>query len=331
MKHVVDCIDAGSEYCPCYLAETGECITCSQLQGKDFCDCKNWKGVCIYQEYVWNRHTIKEGRKNFLCRILEKERVSDAVVILTIEVTKTLARELNQAGAYVFLRGAREPYFFDTPMSIMTADAERGTIKAALQVRGVKTKSLGVLDDEVYLRGPYWNGLLGLQNLKKMRGQRALLVTRGIGQAPALPVARKLVMAGNEVDVILDPGRAGVCFAEPYYRELGCGVVVLPLLDNKLSVPEESLAIIKSMVEEKGVSLVYSGGSDKLHEGIGRLVSSLDKDISFCCSNDAKFCCGEGVCGSCQTRLPDGSRIKTCKTQLSPIELFERSAKKHNG
>ena len=29
------CIDAGSENCPCLLAESGDCITCSRLKGKD--------------------------------------------------------------------------------------------------------------------------------------------------------------------------------------------------------------------------------------------------------------------------------------------------------
>lgn len=28
------CVDAGSAYCPCYLAESGECIACSLLRGK---------------------------------------------------------------------------------------------------------------------------------------------------------------------------------------------------------------------------------------------------------------------------------------------------------
>ena len=46
-KETIDCIDAGSEFCPCHLAESGECILCSQLQGSHFCDCLNWKGVCI--------------------------------------------------------------------------------------------------------------------------------------------------------------------------------------------------------------------------------------------------------------------------------------------
>ena len=36
------CVDTGSENCPCELAVTGDCLTCSRLQGKDSCDC-DWK------------------------------------------------------------------------------------------------------------------------------------------------------------------------------------------------------------------------------------------------------------------------------------------------
>lgn len=69
---IKDCIDAGSEYCPCHLAETGDCILCSQLSGKKFCDCINWKGVCIYQEFIWNGKKAKEERETYLGKIIKK-------------------------------------------------------------------------------------------------------------------------------------------------------------------------------------------------------------------------------------------------------------------
>jgi len=323
MYRILDCIDAGSEYCPCYLAETGECLTCSQLQGKTFCDCKNWKGVCIYQEYVWNRLRMKERRKNTICELVEKKHVSENVMIIKIKVTRTMARELNQPGAYVFLRGTDEAEYFETPMAIMAVDEREGAIDIAVQVRGVKTKSLSQADSEISLRGPYWNGLLGLKFIKGLRDSSALLAIRGIGQAPALPVARKLVTAGNRVEVILDVGRSEVNFTKENFLELGCVVTEKSLLDPaSLLVPEATLAYIKKSITENGVKLVYSGGSDKLHLGIGRLLSSQQERVYFACSNDARICCGEGICGSCHTRLSDGSRVKTCKTQLSPVELF---------
>ena len=62
MKEYANCIDCGTEFCPCKLAETGECILCSQLQGEHFCDCLNWNGVCIYQELYNNGMKAKKGR-----------------------------------------------------------------------------------------------------------------------------------------------------------------------------------------------------------------------------------------------------------------------------
>ena len=323
MHQILNCIDAGSEYCPCYLAETNECIMCSHLQGKAFCDCRSWKGVCIYQEYVWNRHRMKEGRKTSLSTVVEKKVLKDAVMLLKIQVSRTLARELNQPGAYVFMRDIKNPAFFDTPMSIMRSNEEEGTVEIAIQIRGAKTKSLQGLGTEILIRGPYWNGLLGLKYIKGLSKGKALLIARGIAQAPALPVARKLVLSGNSVDVILDEGRAGINFTEEYFKELGCKVLHNTVLNSKtLKLPQETRELIRQYIEEKGINLIYSGGTDKLHESIVELLAELKSDIYFTCSNDAKICCGEGVCGSCHTRLSDGSRIKTCKTQISPVEIF---------
>ena len=323
MYQPLDCIDAGSDFCPCYLAESGECLMCSQLQGKTFCDCKNWKGVCIYQEYVWNGHRMKKRRENTTSEIIERTDVSENITIIKVRVNKTMARELNQPGAYVFLRKTDEPDYFDTPMSVMAVDEPEGIVEIAVQIRGVKTKALKKAGTVINLRGPYWNGLLGLKYIKGLRNSSALLVARGIGQASALPVARKLLTAGNRVEVILDRGRSGVNFAENNFLDLGCGVEEKNLLDPAtLAIPEDTLAYIRKSILDNGIKLVFSGGSEKLHLGIGRLLSTLEERIYFACSNDARFCCGEGICGSCHARLSDGSRIKTCKTQLSPVELF---------
>ncbi len=324
MQQVLNCIDAGTEYCPCFLAETGECLMCSQLQRKTFCDCRNWNGVCIYQEYISNRSQKKEHRKALPGRILKREVISDSVIILKIQVNKTLARELSQPGAYVFLKNIKDPNYFDAPMSIMSADEREASVDVAIQIKGVKTRALDEFNiTEVSLRGPYWNGVLGLKYIKGVQEQKALLVTRGIGQAPAVPVAKKLILAGNSVEVILDQGRAGANFAEKYFRELGCEIKIKPVFDLKtLTLTDEIKEYIRQSVLENSIKLVYSSGSDKMHEGICRLLLSTAPDVFFACSNGASFCCGEGVCGSCHTRTTDGTRIKTCKTQLNPVEIF---------
>lgn len=324
---IQDCIDAGTEYCPCYLAETGECIMCSQLQGKVFCDCLNWKGVCIYQEYIWNRSHSKENRQVQRCRILSQDMVSPVVALLTIEVQKTLARELNQPGAYVFLRVCADTDFFDTPMSIMRTDERAGTIEIAIQERGVKTKyflqSTAMSGQEIFLRGPYWNGILGLKYLKSFQKGKALLIVRGIGQASALPVAKKLLQGGNEVEVVLDVGKIKMNFTAKLFQEMGCQVINKEVINlDKLSLTEEIIAHLKDSVVNNDVGLIYSGGSELLHQGIARFMQENDREVFFVCSNNAQICCGEGICGSCQTRLPDGTRVKRCKTQLEPLKIY---------
>ncbi|HHY06498.1 MAG TPA: sulfide/dihydroorotate dehydrogenase-like FAD/NAD-binding protein [Clostridia bacterium] len=322
---ITNCIDAGTEYCPCYLAETGECIMCSQLQGKVFCDCINWRGVCIYQEYIWNNVQSKERRPVHACRILEQKEIAPLVTLLKIQVKRTLARELNQPGAYVFLRAPAYPTFFDLPMSIMSADERAGIIEIAVQKRGIKTKYLLQQEGqkEVLLRGPYWNGILGLKYLKSFQKGKALLVVRGIGQAPALPVARKLLQGGNEVEVLLDRGRIEVDFTGDLFRKMGCQVREKELLKREdFTITEETLIYLRESFLQRGFGLIYGGGSELLHQGISCLLQEVERKVYFVCSNNAQLCCGEGVCGSCQTRLADGSRVKRCKTQLEPLSIY---------
>ena len=69
IKEAVECIDLGTEYCPCKLAEQGQCLICSQCQGECFWDCLNWKGVCVYQELYNNGNKAKEGRKTYDCTV----------------------------------------------------------------------------------------------------------------------------------------------------------------------------------------------------------------------------------------------------------------------
>jgi len=330
MAQVQNCIDAGTEYCPCYLAETGDCLMCSQLQGKTFCDCRDWQGVCIYREYVANRSRMKEKRESRICRILEKEEISAEVTILKIQVSRTLAREMNQPGAYVFLRNPQADQYFDAPMSVLAVDEREAAIEIAVQIKGAKTKVLNersVLSDGsagVLLRGPYWNGVLGLRLIKGLRLERALLLTRGIGQAPAVAVAKKLIQGGNKVTVFVDPGRSGLDLSERYFRKLGCATEeISPLFDTKnLTLAEEAREYLKRRIKEEGYRLLFSSGPDKMHEGIGRLLLAEAPDVSLACSNGARLCCGEGICGSCQTRTSDGTRVKSCKSQLEPIEIF---------
>lgn len=312
-----ECIDIGSEYCPCYLAESNDCITCSILQGKEFCEC-NWMGVCVYHEFKCNGYEKKQVRNNFTSNIIVKKRIADNIYILKLKVTKTIARQLKEPGAYIFIRAENSEQYFDIPMSVMYADDIEDFIIVAYKVLGPKTKKLNESNKNILIRGPYWNGAFGLKNLKLVRNKNCLVIARGIAQAPAVLVIEKLVKNNNNVFLLIDKGSAKKNFISDYIRNLNIKV----LEENVLSIKGKH--IIKDMLINEDIDLVYSGGSDILHYQIIKILDELSLDPLIVATNNNEICCGEGICGACSTYLNDGTVIKACKTQIEVRDIFSR-------
>ncbi|ABY92863.1 sulfide/dihydroorotate dehydrogenase-like FAD/NAD-binding protein [Thermoanaerobacter sp. X514] len=318
MANRLECIDAGTDYCPCYLAELNECIVCSQLQGKNFCDC-NWRGVCIFQEFVWAGYKAKATRSTIFSKVLKREEINEEVIILTLKVPNKMARDLNEPGSFVFLRGISSPPFFDTPMSVMYADELEGIIKIAIQVSGPKTKLIQKAEEgeEVYLRGPYWNGLLGYRYIKGTHNSKALVVLRGIAQAPGVIVISKLINNKNKVIAIVDKGKVGVNFINDYLKEFNITIIEAELLS------EEGQRILKELIKDKEITVVYSGGSDEQHVNILNYLDLYNQEAYLAVSNNNTICCGEGICGSCEVQIGD-QKVRTCKVQVDIRKALER-------
>lgn len=317
----IDCIDAGTDYCPCYLAETNNCLICSQLQGKLFCDCVNWKGVCIYQEYIWNGSRRKEPRENLAVDITAKEIINQKVMFLRIKVTRTLSRELNHPGSYIFLKDEKYPDFFDVPTSILFSDEINETVDILLQMYGAKTKILFDDTSSLIMRGPYWNGIIGLKNIKSISNRNCLILARGIAQAPCVLVAKKLRLAGNNVSVILDTGNSKTNFSKKYFEDLGCSILEMEIMCNK-TINEKARSAILKIISDEDTAFVFSGGSDIMHKYIINTITSAPQKVLFACTNNSSICCGEGICGSCGTSLKDGRKIKACKAQIDPMDIM---------
>ncbi|SDY49452.1 NAD(P)H-flavin reductase [Proteiniborus ethanoligenes] len=317
MHRRLECIDAGSEYCPCYLAETKNCITCSQLQGKEFCDC-NWTGTCILQELTMNRNKVKKQRDYYNGGIEEFDKIGQDSFLLKLKVTKTLARQLKEPGSYVFIRDNNLPQYFDTPMSVMKSDELNGTITIVFKAVGTKTNQLKNIKDNVLIKGPYWNGVLGLSYIKKVKGENCLVLARGISQAPSLLSLEKLVKNNNHVTLILDKGSVGEIFINDYIKSMSIEIFEEDLMSEKGSV------LVKHILTNKNISLIFSAGSDLLHMKIIKLIDELDIKPYLAVTNNTEICCGEGICGGCTTRLKNEGRVKPCKTQIDARKIIER-------
>lgn len=323
-KEKMDCIDCGTEYCPCKLAESGECIICSQLQGECFCDCLNWKGVCIYQELYNNGGKAKEGRKTYNCKVSYVREVENSLIMIKFMAPHKLVLDLVKPGSYVFIRTDAN-YFFDIPISIMDSNIDTNEITIVVEVRGVKTKRLlgTKVGEDIVIRGPYWNGVFGLENLSKLHGENALVLSRGIGMAPMMPVIRYLENNGNDLDLYVDTAPFGENFAEEYI----CKYNVFPRQTNLLgkgTLSEEGRFIISNSIKDKDIKLIHLAGADILTYSVIEYLDEIGRnDILLSCCNNFKMCCGEGVCGACTARF-SGHRVKRfCKMQSDPRSIFE--------
>lgn len=311
------CVDAGSEFCPCYLAELNECITCSHLQGKSFCDCGNI-GICIYQEYIWCGNKKKAVRGIYPAKVVEKHALSEKGILLKLKVSKELARQLNEPGAFVFLRERHMPHYFDVPMSIMHSNEEEEVILIAIQILGIKTKALKDVEGEVLLKGPYWNGILGKAFLKQVAGENCLVVAKGIAQAPSVLVVNKLIKNNNNVETILDKGNLGEIFVEAYLDRKRCRIVNLDLMSTS------GREYLEQKLSDRNLKLVFSAGPDLMHLEILKKLDTLNPEVLPVVTNNTPMVCGEGVCGSCIITLENGLQIRACKTQLDVRKAMER-------
>ncbi len=322
MYKYVDCIDSGSEFCPCILAEKGECIICSQLHGKCFCDCLDWKGICIYQEFTWNDNKAKKIRQYHGYVIEEKKYIREDLLQLDIKVSKYLARELNSMGAFVFLKKPGDSDAFSTPISVMLSDTVRNIIRVVIKIYGVKTKALCECEREIMVKGPYWNGIQGQRFLSGLKGSNVLIIARGAAAAPGVMAAKKLIKKGNQVYVLLDKGRSDQNFSKKYYEALGCIVQDTSLCEINGDFKPSGEKDIRLLIERLPFKTTLCAGSDDFYRKIISLINEINPSMSFATVNNSTMCCGEGICGSCSMEGSRNKHIKSCKQQYNPMEVF---------
>lgn len=294
------------------------------MQGSHFCDCLNWKGVCIYQELHDNGNKAKEQRKIYTCKVCEKILYPDDVLLIKFEAPHKLVIDLARPGSFIFIR-SEENVYFDVPISILEADIEKDIISIMIEIRGIKTKQLLNIESggNITIRGPYWNGVFGLKNIRKQKNNEALVIARGIGMAPMIPVIDRLLENGNTVTLILDKQPFKEIYVSEWLDKLNIVPQEMNLIEKGELSPEGKVAI-KSIVKYNNISLIHIAGADILTYSVIDFLDSLDrKDIDLSCCNNFKMCCGEGVCGSCTARF-SGHRVKRfCKVQASPRGIFE--------
>jgi succinate dehydrogenase/fumarate reductase-like Fe-S protein len=63
------------------------------------------------------------------------------------------------------------------------------------------------------------------------------------------------------------------------------------------------------------MDLVVSAGPDEQHYGIINAMKTAGINIPMAATNNARMCCGEGICGSCEKVMQDNKVVRACKVQ----------------
>ncbi len=320
-KNISQCIDMNSKYCPCLLAETNQCIFCSQLHGEDNCNC-NWAGVCILYEKHWQYKKIrKDDESSSTIRMEEqvefmiKEQIGHNTYLLEFTVSTELAEQVKRIGSFVFLRCPHDPQFFNFPVNIMKV--QDSTLQVVIETIGPKSSRI-IADNNTKLivRGPYYNGVLGGPWIDNMTYGNILLVAGGIGQAPAFPLIAKLLSNHNKVMVLLAPGKVGKIFIDQEITKMGAQVhTVSSMRQFGMSLLQEWFTLHPD--------LIVSAGPDSQHQGVIAAMKQQDVNIPMVATNNATMCCGEGICGSCLKKTKDNKTIKLCKEQTDFSNIIE--------
>ena len=307
-----DCIDAGTENCPCFLAVTGDCLICSRLQGKEACDC-SWKGVCIYNEFVHGGKKVNNPREDFEAVIAEKHFYMEDLLVFVLEVGKGFALKAARPGAYLFVRALGMDRFYDLPVSVLKTDEEKGQIHIAVKIFSGKSKALRDAEGKLFLRGVYRNGILGVKAFlrREIPGGKVLFFSRGIGAAPALHAAKFLADRAR-VDMVMDTEKITEALISDYCRE---EIGFRKYLSFADPVDQEEL---RKLLKTGQYGAVGIFASDHYIQTLGRLVREILPSAELAVSNNFRLCCGEGVCGSCTLSDPHGNTLRMCKCQILP-------------
>ena len=242
----------------------------------------------------------------------------DGLVFFRVKVPLSLEREVKRPGGFVFVRRKDAASWYDVPISVQFEEMMVGSIGMTVLFSGVKTIQLKDLaeGDTLLIRGPYSNGLLGLQHLEAQLSSRCLILTKGIGLLPSVSAVKYLQSRHNETELYVDEGNFSPSILKFQLDLFELPYRPLTLLDDdgELSTPAKHL--IRRFVTDGG-SLIHVGASEYVIHQVTAYLHYIGKShVKLSACNNAKMCCGEGVCGACTEITADRRVIHHCKEQV---------------
>ena len=305
------CIDAGREGCPCTLAESGNCLVCSRLQGGTCDDCC-WQGTCIYTLYEQNRHRIVRERQNRLLPVRYVRVYGPNLKVFVLEADKGFCQKAGTAGAFVFVKTEQDHDWFGAPISVLKAEPEKGLIHLAVCACGPKTNRILQETNQLSVRGIYYNALAGQSGLLT-DPEETFVFAKGVAIAPLrnyLDGGSRYRRQLRNLQAYIDLDKTGMDFFLDYFGDLPAsavqirnfakeGLCSLDQLDHL-----ESQALSRARINVLALTSPYY---------VAHIQRAVREEKTILRPAEGNMCCGEGICGACTEVDRQGRTIRNCK------------------
>lgn len=321
MKFFTKCSNYASDTCPCELAEEGKCIVCSMNRGESTCDCSYTVSYCIQQELMNNGGKAKAHRPDIEGKITYIRDFRDGLKFIRFVVEDMTPFMNRDVGTYIFMRVSGSTYY-DVPLSVMYDDIKVKSLGVLIKIRGVKTSKFKDLKvgDSITLRGPYYNGVMGRRDIAGYYNSKAYVFCKGIGFMPSIHVIEDLRKNNNEVKIYIDSGDFDKRLIYLLKKIYDMEVNEITVCDESGSLTEEFTCILGEALRD-GCKLIHLGLSNYLIKKSIRELERKGYNSHITFINNAKLCCGEGVCGACTKDVGANYSVHLCKKQLEIDEI----------
>lgn len=290
-------------------------------RGEATCDCTDTVSYCIEQELINNGGKAKAHRPDIEGKITYVREFRDELKFIRFVVPDITPFMNRDVGTYVFMR-LNSSTFYDVPLSVMYDDINVNTLAVLIKIRGVKTSKFKDLKvgDRITLRGPYYNGVMGRREIAGLNNSKAYVFCKGIGFMPSIHVIEDLRRNNNEVKIYIDTGdfdnRLIFLIKKLYDMEVN----EFKACDESGDLTEEYRGILGEMLSD-GCKLIHMGLSNYLIKKSIRELERIGYNSRITFINNAKLCCGEGVCGACTKDIGADHSVHLCKKQLEIDEI----------
>jgi len=232
-------------------------------------------------------------------KIVKKEFLSENVIKLEVEAP--LIAKSRKAGHFVIVKVGK--YGERIPLTIASADKEKGTITLVIQAVGNSSKKICALNEGEYITDLV--GPLGKATHIENFGT-VVCACGGVGTAPMLPIVEAMKVAGNKVITVLAARTKELIILEKEMRAFSDEVIIMT---DDGSYGKKGLVTngVEEILQREKTDLCVTIGPAIMMKFVSLLTAKYN--VPTVASLNTIMVDGTGMCGACRITVGGKTRF----------------------